>query len=58
MLDDTVVVVTSDHGEEFFEHGKKGHRNALYDESIRIPLDRPLPRPRPGPAPSSRTKSV
>ncbi len=37
-LDDTVVVVTSDHGEEFFEHGKKGHRNALYDESIRVPL--------------------
>jgi arylsulfatase A-like enzyme len=38
VLDDTVVVVTSDHGEEFFEHGQKGHRNALYDESIRVPL--------------------
>lgn len=38
VLDDTLVVVTSDHGEEFFEHGRKGHRNALYDESIRVPL--------------------
>jgi arylsulfatase A-like enzyme len=38
VLDDTIVVVTSDHGEEFFEHGMKGHRNALYEESIRVPL--------------------
>src|SRR5262249_34350660 len=38
VLDQTLLVVTSDHGEEFFEHGRKGHRNALYDESIRIPL--------------------
>ena len=37
-LDDTIVVVTSDHGEEFYEHGDKGHHKALYDESIRIPL--------------------
>jgi len=38
LLDDTVVVVTADHGEEFYEHGRKGHRFALYDESIRVPL--------------------
>lgn len=37
-LDNTIVVVTSDHGEEFFEHGRKGHRFTLYDEVIRIPL--------------------
>jgi arylsulfatase A-like enzyme len=36
--DDTLVVITSDHGEEFFEHGTKGHRNNLYEESLRIPL--------------------
>ncbi|MEB2284482.1 MAG: hypothetical protein B6D46_03050 [Polyangiaceae bacterium UTPRO1] len=35
---DTLVVVTSDHGEEFFEHGRKGHHKALFDESIRVPL--------------------
>jgi arylsulfatase A-like enzyme len=38
VLDDTVVVVTADHGDEFFEHGRKGHKKALYDESILVPL--------------------
>ena len=37
-LENTIVVVTADHGEEFFEHGRKGHRSTLYDESIRVPL--------------------
>jgi arylsulfatase A-like enzyme len=38
LLDDTIVVVTADHGEEFYEHGVKGHRHQLYDESILVPL--------------------
>ena len=38
LWEDTAVVVTSDHGEEFFEHGTKGHRNNLYEESVRVPL--------------------
>ena len=38
VLDDTIVVVTSDHGEEFFEHGSKGHAKTLYDEVLRVPL--------------------
>ncbi len=38
LADDTYVVVTADHGEEFFEHGEKGHRNNLFETSIRIPL--------------------
>jgi arylsulfatase A-like enzyme len=38
VLDNTIVVVTADHGEEFFEHGRKGHKKALYDESILVPL--------------------
>ncbi len=38
LSDDTIIVVTSDHGTEFFEHGGKGHRSTLYDELIRIPL--------------------
>ncbi len=39
----TIVVVTADHGEEFFEHGNKGHRINLYGETLRVPLivDRP-----------------
>lgn len=36
--DSTVVIVTSDHGEEFMEHGQLRHRKHLYDESIRVPL--------------------
>ncbi len=38
LTDSTVVVLLSDHGTEFFEHGLKGHRETLYDEVIHIPL--------------------
>jgi arylsulfatase A-like enzyme len=38
VLDDTIVVVTSDHGDEFFEHGWKGHAKTLFDEVIHVPL--------------------
>jgi len=38
LLRRSVVVVTSDHGDEFFEHGWKGHQRTLYDEVLRIPL--------------------
>ena len=34
----TLIVITSDHGEEFFEHGNRGHRNHLHDEVLRVPL--------------------
>lgn len=35
----TVTVVTSDHGEAFFEHGKIGHAPFwVHDELIRVPL--------------------
>jgi arylsulfatase A-like enzyme len=38
LRDSTVVVLVSDHGTEFFEHGEKSHRKTLFDEVIRIPL--------------------
>lgn len=38
ITDDTYVVVTADHGEEFFDHGNKGHRLNLHEETLRIPL--------------------
>lgn len=34
----TIVVVVSDHGESFGEHGLLLHRNALYRETIHVPL--------------------
>ena len=36
--DDALVVITSDHGEEFFEHGWLGHGYSVYQELIRVPL--------------------
>jgi arylsulfatase A-like enzyme len=42
-LDDTVVVVTSDHGEEFLEHDGFEHGRTLYDEQLRVPLVLRLP---------------
>jgi len=37
-LKNTVVVVTSDHGEEFKEHGRLGHGKSLFWEQLRVPL--------------------
>jgi arylsulfatase A-like enzyme len=38
LYDNTLVIVTADHGEEFLEHGMLGHGESLYDEVIRVPL--------------------
>ena len=35
---DTLLIVTSDHGEEFWEHGSCGHGHSLYEELINVPL--------------------
>jgi len=35
---ETLVVFTADHGEEFWEHGGFEHGHAFYDEVIRVPL--------------------
>ncbi|MFT7464251.1 MAG: arylsulfatase A-like enzyme [Pseudohongiellaceae bacterium] len=36
--DDFILLFTSDHGEEFFDHGGTSHGNSLYDEMLRVPL--------------------
>lgn len=41
--DDTVLIITGDHGEEFWEHGRFGHTYGLVDEQIRVPLAMCLP---------------
>lgn len=38
ILDNTVVVVTSDHGEQFGEHGLTSHGNSLYLPVLHVPL--------------------
>jgi arylsulfatase A-like enzyme len=36
--DDALIIVTSDHGEAFYEHGLFLHTSYLYEEFIRVPL--------------------
>ncbi|MGH0029114.1 MAG: sulfatase-like hydrolase/transferase [Myxococcota bacterium] len=38
LADDTLVVVLSDHGEEFWEHGSVLHSHTLYEELLHVPL--------------------
>jgi arylsulfatase A-like enzyme len=38
LLRDTIVVIVSDHGEAFGEHGILHHGRRLYDELVRVPL--------------------
>ncbi|MDH3745078.1 MAG: sulfatase-like hydrolase/transferase [Acidobacteriota bacterium] len=39
MYDDSLIVFTSDHGEEFGEHGRVGwHSHSLFDELLHVPL--------------------
>jgi arylsulfatase A-like enzyme len=38
LMQDTLFVVTSDHGKELGEHGLVGHGHTLYEELLRVPL--------------------
>ena len=38
LLERTLVIVTSDHGEEFGEHGLASHGHSLYRPSLQVPL--------------------
>ncbi|WP_337175629.1 sulfatase [Paludisphaera sp.] len=44
ILDETLVIVTSDHGEGLGEHDLIGHGRSLYDQETRVPLLIFLPR--------------
>jgi len=43
LWDNTLVVFTADHGEEFLEHRHFGHNNNLFDETLHVPLILKLP---------------
>jgi arylsulfatase A-like enzyme len=43
LFEDTVIIVTSDHGEAFKEHDQMGHGFSPYEEVLRIPLVVRLP---------------
>jgi len=44
VLDDTLVVLTADHGESLDEHGEPTHGIFIYDATIRVPLVWRMPR--------------
>jgi len=48
VLDETIVLVTGDHGEEFDEHGFWGHNSAFTPEQIHVPLVLRIPGRAPG----------
>ena len=48
LFDDSLILVTSDHGEEFWEHGGFEHGHTLINEVVQIPL---IVKPPHGPSP-------
>ncbi|MFN2425973.1 MAG: sulfatase-like hydrolase/transferase [Candidatus Binatia bacterium] len=44
LMDNTIILLTSDHGEEFFEHGNCDHVRFLYEESVHVPYILYVPR--------------
>jgi arylsulfatase A-like enzyme len=38
ILEETIIIITSDHGEEFFEHNNFEHGHTMYNELLHIPL--------------------
>jgi arylsulfatase A-like enzyme len=38
IYDDTLIIITSDHGEAFGEHNQMEHGHTLYEEVLRVPL--------------------
>ncbi|MEE9296546.1 MAG: sulfatase [Phycisphaerae bacterium] len=43
LRDQTAIIVTADHGEEFLDHGRIGHGQSLYNELTHVPLIMSLP---------------
>ncbi len=56
LYDDTLIVLTSDHGEEFDDHGGFWHGTTLYDEQLHVPLLVKWPKGRVTGAPTSDPK--
>lgn len=44
LWDNTAIIITADHAEEFYEHGRNSHKNSVYTESIHVPLIIKMPK--------------
>ena len=49
LYEDSLIIVTNDHGEEFWDHGSVDHGHTLYNEIVRAPLIIKLPSSSPRP---------
>ncbi len=58
LYDEALIVVTSDHGEAFWQHDLWGHNLHLYDEMIRVPLIVKLPDGMGDVAPGTRSDAL
>ena len=58
LLDDTVIIITSDHGEHFGERGHYTHIMSLYNELLWVPLIAHFPRSLAMPAKDQRLVSL
>lgn len=38
LYDNTIIILTADHGEQLLGHGHYGHQISLYNEELRVPL--------------------
>lgn len=38
IYDETLIIISADHGDEFWEHGSCGHGHNLHQELVRVPL--------------------
>ncbi len=45
LYDSSLIVLMSDHGEEFMEHGSWAHGTDLFNTQLRVPLIIKFPRP-------------
>jgi arylsulfatase A-like enzyme len=48
LLDETILIVLADHGEEFWDHDSLGHGHTIYQEQLHVPLLWRLPHARLG----------
>lgn len=58
LLDKTILILTSDHGEEFYEHRRFDHGFSLYDELIHVPLVFWLPNNQGGEAIEDQVRAI
>jgi len=49
LMDNSIIIVAGDHGEQFYEHGNTSH-HGIYDELIHVPMAISVPQLAPKPA--------